>query len=198
MGLLFGSAVCHGRIESVGGSGGRNYSKWWVGTLGIKALASSGEDIYNFCFGLFNTAWGVLMRKFWVACGLVLFTLGILTGCRETTAPPPKDKPAASATDAAKPADGKKASKPAPGKARSRIQRRASETAASRGSGLLDDSRGCTSAAILFDRHSAASRRSVIDGCGKNSWRVCECCHSERSEESRLLQWQADPSLRSG
>jgi len=71
-----------------------------------------------------DTTWGVLMRKFWVACGLVLFTLGILSGCGETPAPQTTDKPAAAATDkpaaaatdATKGADAKKASKPAPRK----------------------------------------------------------------------------------
>jgi hypothetical protein len=61
------------------------------------------------------------MRKLWVACCLVLFTLGTLAGCEESAAPPQtaKDKPAASAADATKPAastDKKKSSKPAPGK----------------------------------------------------------------------------------
>jgi hypothetical protein len=58
------------------------------------------------------------MRKLWVVCSLILFTLGSLTGCGDNAAPPAAatDKPAATATDAGKAADGKKASKPAPRK----------------------------------------------------------------------------------
>jgi hypothetical protein len=58
------------------------------------------------------------MRKLWIACSLILFTLGTLTGCGDNAAPPetPKDTPAAAAKDATKAADGKKASKPAPRK----------------------------------------------------------------------------------
>jgi hypothetical protein len=57
------------------------------------------------------------MRKFCIACSLILFTLGIVTGCQEAAPPQTStDKPAAAAKDTSKPTDGKKASKPAPGK----------------------------------------------------------------------------------